>query len=1285
MVEGTQEKLGVVNLSAESSWMVKNALRKNKSEKDFAAVDSDAMDVDENEISLDPTPDSNNNKRQQSPHPDSHNGRKLARQLAADSQGRSDRPDLNPPPCLPSGGPMAEQRKSLPVYSFRDQLLTTIRNNAVTVVEGETGSGKTTQVPQYVLEDAAERGETGNIIVAQPRRISAMSVAERVAAERGESIGGTIGYTIRLDSKASRNTRMLFCTTGILLKRLEADKNLENVTHVFVDEVHERSIESDFLLMVLRDCMNRRTTPLKIVLMSATLNATLFHTYFNGAPSVKFPGRTYPVTELYLEHAIEATGHQVNNSDDWVRKGNKKSSDSFNPHGAPRPPSPDDEELSFQQLAQRYPQFSSRVHSSLQLLDHNAIDYRLICDTVRWLSGFRGPEGAKQWLERFKSRSRVPPAQPSEEPFDSSANAILVFLPGIKEITTLQEMLVYSLRSQEERDWVLPIHSTVPPEDQRKVFTRPPPGVRKIVLATNIAETAITIDDVAFVIDTGRMKENRYDPIRRMASLDDCLVSRANARQRRGRAGRVREGVAVHLYTKHRHDYIAVGHQLPEVKRVPLEQLVLRIKALKYEGTAAQVCARLVEPPAPAAVNRAVQELRFLEALDENENLTALGVHLSTLPCDCRIGKLILLGAMFGVADEALTIAATLSYRSPFLAPIAMRDEANACKMQFALAQSDHLTALRAYNEVDKMGSSRFDFCRQNYISIKTLQTIAGLKRQLLEHLSAAGFVRQGLRSRSVETMGKRLDGTDGCAAALEHGIQGAYDMMRDRFPRSDGWRGSRNRLSSLGNERATTEDPNNPNLAAADQPPPAPPRSSLQDHLENAQENNHEKTRETVAAIERKAPILKALLVAALFPQLVIAADTKKAKNSASKLQARSADGTKPEEIKIHPQCVAAAKGVVLDSPYLIYHEKVKTSCVFMRDATPVSPHALVLFGGGSLKVDSTKQSENFRDVVLRLDEWIGLSCPKDVYEILLELRGELDAVMRLKIENPKADFSEGAKGLIDAVGMLLEEGKMVQTAVGGEKVRLDKFSQSFSALRGNNNGGVFRNQNGGNQSINGQPMSFWKDCFRCKACNINSSGEIAFIQHCAGSKHAAKNGGRREFAGLVPNEGGVIPKLSHKAIGKIAAEGAKLERKQAKKQGGKRGMGGYGQGGYNNNSNNNNNVGYQNSGSNYGNGGYDNGYNRYNNGGYNTAPTYNNSQNFYNNGFQNNGGFNNSKYGGNGGGFDPYGGNIYNVQQSHNTMTYYNTPQPQQSHRGGSSLNPSSSSSGRWADMDY
>jgi HrpA-like RNA helicase len=282
-----------------------------------------------------------------------------------------------------------------------------------------------------------------------------------------------------------------------------------------------------------------------------------------------------------------------------------------------------------------------------------------------------------------------------------------------------------------------------------------------------------------------------------MSSLEDCLVSRANARQRRGRAGRVREGVAVHLFTRHRHDRIANGAQPPEIKRVPLEQLILRIKALKYEGTAADVCARLVEPPTPTAVSKAVEELVFLEAINDSEGqeaLTALGVHLSTLPVDCRIGKLILLGAMFGVCDEALTIAATLSYRSPFNAPMMKRDEADRAKMQFATGQSDHLTMLRAYQTVDKMGSARcvpathplspcalptnsfardrYDFCRENFLSIKSLQTIAGLKRQFLELLSAAGFVRFGLRSRGVESMGRRVDGSDGVKIALEQGLQ---------------------------------------------------------------------------------------------------------------------------------------------------------------------------------------------------------------------------------------------------------------------------------------------------------------------------------------------------------------------------------------------------------------------------------------------------------------------------------------------------------------------------------
>mmetsp|Transcript_14939 Transcript_14939/g.48465 ORF Transcript_14939/g.48465 Transcript_14939/m.48465 type:complete len:651 (-) Transcript_14939:268-2220(-) len=324
-----------------------------------------------------------------------------------------------------------------------------------------------------------------------------------------------------------------------------------------------------------------------------------------------------------------------------------------------------------------------------------------------------------------------------------AADAVLVFLPGFKEIQAVHEALLATPRFSAEphRAWLLPLHSTLPPEDQRRVFERPPAGVRKVVLATNIAETSVTIDDVVFVVDCARMKEKRYDPARRMESLDDVLVSRANAKQRRGRAGRVRPGVAFHLNTSHSFDHVAEAHQQPEIRRVPLERLVLTIKALKYERCAAAVCEQLLEPPSRPAVLQALRMLVELDALEldgstlgAGERLTPLGQHLATLPTDVRIGKFLLLGAIFGVADEALTIAAILSGRSPFLSPFDKREAADAAKRGFAVGQSDHLTILNAYNHFDgRSGGERFAFAREHFLSIRSLQTIAQLKRQLLE------------------------------------------------------------------------------------------------------------------------------------------------------------------------------------------------------------------------------------------------------------------------------------------------------------------------------------------------------------------------------------------------------------------------------------------------------------------------------------------------------------------------------------------------------------------------
>lgn len=213
----------------------------------------------------------------------------------------------------PEGNMMLDFRRSLPTFREKERLLQAIARNQVIVISGETGCGKTTQLPQYILESEVEsgRGAFCNIICTQPRRISAMAVAERVSAERGEPLGETVGFKVRLEGKKSKNTHLLFCTSGILLRRLLNDHNLGDVTHVFVDEIHERGMNEDFLLIVLKDLLPRRRD-LRLILMSATLNANLFSDYFGGAPMIHIPGFTYPVTAHFLEDILEMTGYKLN-------------------------------------------------------------------------------------------------------------------------------------------------------------------------------------------------------------------------------------------------------------------------------------------------------------------------------------------------------------------------------------------------------------------------------------------------------------------------------------------------------------------------------------------------------------------------------------------------------------------------------------------------------------------------------------------------------------------------------------------------------------------------------------------------------------------------------------------------------------------------------------------------------------------------------------------------------------------------------------------------------------
>uniref|UniRef100_A0A0P6K381 Putative ATP-dependent RNA helicase DHX57 n=1 Tax=Heterocephalus glaber TaxID=10181 RepID=A0A0P6K381_HETGA len=834
-----------------------------------------------------------------------------------------------------------QERQSLPAWEERETILKLLSKHQVVVISGMTGCGKTTQIPQFILDDSLSGPpeKVANIICTQPRRISAVSVAERVAKERAERVGLTVGYQIRLESVKSSATRLLYCTTGVLLRRLEGDTALQGVTHVIVDEVHERTEESDFLLLVLKDIVAQNPS-LQVILMSATLNAELFSEYFNSCPVITIPGCTFPVDQFFLEDAIAVTRYVLHEGSPYVRSMKQIAKEKLKArrnrtafeeveedlrlslHLQDQDSAKDavpDQQLDFKQLLVRYKGISKSVIKTMSIMDFEKVNLELIEALLEWI---------------VDGKHSYPPG------------AILVFLPGLAEIKMLYEQLhsnsLFNNR-RSNRCIIHPLHSSLSSEEQQAVFIKPPVGVTKIIISTNIAETSITIDDVVYVIDSGKMKEKRYDASKGMESLEDTFVSQANALQRKGRAGRVASGVCFHLFTSHHYTHQLLKQQLPEIQRVPLEQLCLRIKILDMFSSHSlqSVFSRLIEPPHADSLRLSKIRLRDLGALTQDEKLTPLGYHLASLPVDVRIGKLMLFGSIFRCLDPALTIAASLAFKSPFVSPWDVKEEANQKKLEFAFANSDYLALLRAYkgwqlSTREGMHAS-YNYCRQNFLSGRILQEIASLKRQFTELLSDIGFAKEGLRAREIE---KRAQGGDGV-------------------------------LDATGEEANSNGE--NPKL-------------------------------------------ISAMLCAALYPNVVQVKTPEgkfqKTSTGAVRMQPKSTElkfVTKNDGyVHIHPSSVNYQVRH-FDSPYLLYHEKIKTSRVFIRDCSMVSVYPLVLFGGGQVNVQLQRG-----EFVISLDDgWIRfVAASHQVAELVKELRCELDQLLQDKIKNPSIDLCTCPRG---------------------------------------------------------------------------------------------------------------------------------------------------------------------------------------------------------------------------------------------------------------------------------
>jgi pre-mRNA-splicing factor ATP-dependent RNA helicase DHX15/PRP43 len=540
-------------------------------------------------------------------------------------------------------------RTKLPVYLFKEQLIEKVKESQCVVVEGETGSGKTTQIPQMLLEmGLAKQGESC-IACTQPRRVAATSIAARVAEELDVELGKEVGYTIRFEDISDRNKTVLkFVTDGMLLREAMHDPVLSRYSAIVLDECHERTLATDVIMGLLMEVLPQRQKgsehgELKVIVMSATLDAQKFQDYFNDAPLLKVPGRTFPVEVFYTAEP----------------------------------------ERNYVEAAVRT---AMHIHQ---------------CEGPGDILVFlTGEQEIEQACDELREKSKV----------------LGMDLP---------ELVVY------------PLYSSLPPQQQRKIFNAAPgprveggPPGRKVVVSTNVAETSLTIDGIVYVVDPGFSKQKVYNPRIRVESLLVSPISRASARQRAGRAGRTRPGKCFRLYTEESFHKDLQETTYPEILRSKMSNVVLTLKKLGIDDL---VHFDFMDPPAPETLMRALELLNYLGALDDEGAMTELGYQMSELPLDPQLAKLILFSPEYNCSSEIVRIVACLSVPQIFLRPRETAKQADEAKAQFAHPDGDHLTYLQvcaAYESVPE--KERKQWCWDNFVNERSMQSAVNVQNQLL-------------------------------------------------------------------------------------------------------------------------------------------------------------------------------------------------------------------------------------------------------------------------------------------------------------------------------------------------------------------------------------------------------------------------------------------------------------------------------------------------------------------------------------------------------------------------
>lgn len=827
------------------------------------------------------------------------------------------------------------KRSALPAWKLKDQLVSVINSNKVTIVTGETGSGKSTQIVQFILDDLCQRGDfSSKIMCTQPRRISTIGLAERISEERVKVMGSETGYIIRGEKKTCADTRLTFATTGVLLRMLQTYLTaksgysiFDELSYIFIDEVHERSVDCDFLLIILKSVM-KKFPKLRVVLMSATIKLDTFHNFFETPLNhMHIEGRTFPIEDYYLDEVLEKTNFTIESKADGVIK----------------------------------PGANSKFFKS------GNINYELIAKLCEYVD------------TKLKS--------------EKNDGSILIFLPGVMEISQCVKTIEEFFSKSHRDSWCLPLHSALTSQEQRRVFETPKAGTRKIVVSTNVAETSITIPDCVVVIDSGRSKMMFFDTKFSATRLIENWCSKAEIGQRRGRSGRITRGNCYHLYSKEV-ELEMIAQPIPEIKRTRLENLYLVVKAMGIDDVESFLNSGL-DAPDQSSLADAKRFLLDIGAF-ENENMTNLGRYLSLIPADLLSGKLLILGCIFGCVDICLTLAALSTSPNPFLNHADVREKARQAKIKFSNNMGDMMAMANAYTAYSDLRRNSLDsrkFLTDHGLSWLTMQDITSTRVQYLSILKDIGFVPMGYRSHSTNEDHQFLNRNNQNKAVICAIITGAFypQVARVQLPDAKYFKTHNGAVLIDQDAKQTKYWIRNANYHFD---PEAPPQA--------VQPKSKDEKPELPAARSFVHP--SSVIFGTDLPVPNLAGEIlKKATDNKGKVDYEKARAL----LDWLPQ-VSKELNPALKAAFVVYGLSHHSHKLFLRDITPTTTLATLLFGGDISYNLTNYVGKGKSSPGIVLDNWMPIRtwCKNGV--LIKRLRKLLDGVFEERLSRPYSRFQQ-------------------------------------------------------------------------------------------------------------------------------------------------------------------------------------------------------------------------------------------------------------------------------------